>query len=400
MLLIAMPFLFFSISSIFSYEYPGFPDSKLYVFVLLTLFLLFFILHIFVAKINALLFHYLFPFFILFIGLLSTVFYNLDLGNFFVQYILFVLPAIFFSIYIGKYVPIYIFSNYFLFFCLINSLAYALVISKMVSLSPNELISFFGGGHYQGFAYGVSLTYLLMLIFFLFYSFSSSFWFKSSFILVFISHWIEVLLSGARGAFLVILVGTFVLLFIKFKFLKIFKIIIVSAFFCSLIIYIFSFLNFEFFDRFLLGFERVFSYLSIEGIDMSKTSNREDFYDLAIRLIKEKPFTGYGIFRYQKFMGAYPHNFFLEVLLQGGICLLFLWMLVLTFFFVRLKRLINSNSLHYFILAPVIYSSIQLMFSGSYLLEPLFWFSICYVFNVGREPVVLSNSRPRHIFCK
>lgn len=387
MLLIAMPFLFFSASSILSYDYPGFPESKLYVFVLLSLFILFLISHIIVSKINVTLINYLFPLLVLFIAYLSSIIYDLSLGKFYIEYVLFVLPAIFFSIYIAKQAPIFIFNNYILFFCVFNSLAYTLVISKMINLSPNDLINFFGGGHYQGYAYGVSLTYLFLLIFFLFYNNRNSIWFKILFFLVFVSHWFEVLLSGARGAFLVIFFGTFILLLVRYNFLKIFKIIFFVSLLTFLGFYLLSFFNFEFIDRFLLSFERVFSYVSFEGIDMSKTSNRDDFYNLAIKLINEKPFFGYGIFGYQKEMGAYPHNFILEVLLQGGICLLFFWLFVLTLFFIKLKKLLSLNSLHHYILAPVIYSSFQLMFSGSYLIEPLFWFSLCYVFNVGNSSV-------------
>ena len=387
MLLIAMPFLFFSASSILSYDYPGFPESKLYVFILLSLFVLFFISHVIVSKINVTLINYFFPLLVLLIAYLSSIIYDLNLGNFYIQYVLFVLPAIFFSIYIAKQAPIFIFSNYILFFCLFNSLAYTLVISKMINLSPNDLINFFGGGHYQGYAYGVSLTYLFLLIYFLFYNNRNSFLLKILFFFVFVSHWFEVLLSGARGAFLVIFFGTFILLQVRFNFLKIFKIVLVVSLLTFLGLYLLSFFDFDFIDRFLLSFERVFSYVSSEGIDMSNTSNRDEFYDFAIKLIKDKPFFGYGIFGYRKIMGAYPHNFFLEVLLQGGICLLFFWFFVLALFFIKLKKLLSLNSQHHYILAPIIYSSFQLMFSGSYLIEPLFWFSLCYVFNVGNNSV-------------
>ena len=119
---------------------------------------------------------------------------------------------------------------------------------------------------------------------------------------------------------------------------------------------------------------------------MSKTSNRDILYEESIKLIKKKPLIGYGFLDYLNQTGfGYPHNFFLEVLLQGGLLFLIIWSIFLIYFFHRLTILIKNNKNYIVILPFVVYCFIQLLFSSTYLLEPFFWFSIIFVFTASSK---------------
>lgn len=126
-------------------------------------------------------------------------------------------------------------------------------------------------------------------------------------------------------------------------------------------------------------FGRVFSYLGRKGIDLSQTSNRDVLYSSALYHVGRSPVWGYGILGYMYLDGLnrYPHNIALEMLLEGGIIYFSVWMVVIISGFRKIRRTMNINSYLIFLI-PFMFSIIQLLFSGSYSYDMLFWFSIVF----------------------
>jgi hypothetical protein len=200
---------------------------------------------------------------------------------------------------------------------------------------------------------------------------------------------IGIILSGGRGGFVVIFVGTLLSLFVRFPLWRVFMYIFIF----SIVLFLIGFVTLSFFDqyqdRILESSERLFSYITSSGISMEQTSNRDQLYNVALTSIFKEPIFGYGIFRYLgQTDGWYPHNFFLEVLLQGGFIYLFFWIFVIVFFVIKLKFLFSTNRKHFLIISTMVYSFIQLLFSGTYILEPMFWFSLAYVFTSSSQILV------------
>ena len=125
------------------------------------------------------------------------------------------------------------------------------------------------------------------------------------------------------------------------------------------------------------GFQRVFSYVSSNGIDMSQTSNRDEAYELALKNIEDNYLIGSGVFHTIGMYG-YPHNIFIEILEGGGIFYFIIWIIVLF-------RSVNSfltntyKRNRYLGLFPLMmYPCTMLLFSGSYIMTGLFWFFVIF----------------------
>lgn len=139
-------------------------------------------------------------------------------------------------------------------------------------------------------------------------------------------------------------------------------------------------------EMFQKGFERAFSFIGSNGIDMSETSERDVVYAIAGKLISSKPILGYGLFHQydickEYISQPYCHNLFYEWLLQGGIFYFVFWLTVIVCLFYKSHHLILQGSYH--LIAIITYPFIMLMFSGSYLMTPLYWFAIAYVFGAS-----------------
>lgn len=123
------------------------------------------------------------------------------------------------------------------------------------------------------------------------------------------------------------------------------------------------------------GFFRAISFISASGIEWNHTSGRDIVYAEAIQSIKEKVLFGRGVFSYRN-QYFYPHNFFLEVLIQGGIVYLIIWIVCLGILVNKYVR--NIRRMPEFGLIGILatYPCVMLMFSGSYMSSTLFWFTV------------------------
>lgn len=122
--------------------------------------------------------------------------------------------------------------------------------------------------------------------------------------------------------------------------------------------------------------------------DYLHSSNREDFYSIAISLLKENPFIGIGLFGDRAF-GAYVHNFILEVLLNFGV---FIGTGVLVFFFCScISAYFRSTRYGRDCLVAFFCSCfVPLIVSGSYLIDYFFGTFIGILFLSYHKKIVTS----------
>lgn len=119
---------------------------------------------------------------------------------------------------------------------------------------------------------------------------------------------------------------------------------------------------------------RVFGYIGDEGLNWGATSGRNVLYKEALQAIRESPIVGYGIFNWH--IGDNPHNFFLELLLNGGFLYLLGWLVLLTYILMAIVRRVRVQAEALVLFMIALYPMVTLMFSGSYWLSPVFWFLV------------------------
>lgn len=202
-------------------------------------------------------------------------------------------------------------------------------------------------------------------------------------VFLFIPQVVFLLLSGGKGGFVALFVNLLVFCYLeknKKKLLIYIMYIILGIIVLSLIL---SSTSDVFQSVFEQGFNRVFSYISKDGIDMSQTSGRDIVYQVSLELFQNNPI-GYGFFGYSdKLMDitalAYPHNIFLEWLLQGGILLFLICSVILVKSILKMFRMVKINPYHIFLIPITVQVLVMLQFSFSYLQLSLFWFCCTYI---------------------
>ena len=208
---------------------------------------------------------------------------------------------------------------------------------------------------------------------------------------------VVILYSGGRGGFITLIVGLLVyVLFINKT--RNGNNVLLSAFLMLCLIGLFAMIfdisSYGFLSEIQHNSARVFSYVSSGSIDISETSGRDFVYSRSIDLIGANPF-GYGLYSYKKvFMPLvgqrYPHNLFLEWLMQGGVIFFLVWMVSLVLLIRKMIRINRVVSLSYLFIPFLIYPLVQLLFSASYVEEPFFWFSFCFMVNCKNKNKLLS----------
>lgn len=243
----------------------------------------------------------------------------------------------------------------------------------------------FGGTNYQGLSYTASFGFGL-LIYFVFlapqkYHFKL---FKTKVVKLFeiiLSFGAigAVLVSGGRGGFLLLLLNILVFIFFysrKNKFVNVEKKIIIFLGAIGIILLsIFVLKNLTSNSLVLDSVERMLSYITPEGIDISKTSGRDTVYSNSIKTIKNSYFLGVGIFNTSAMNNEpYPHNFILETMIQAGFFYMILWLIII---FILCKKIIHRAMEFYedsILVFMILYPLIFLFISGTYLWCGQLWF--------------------------
>ena len=249
--------------------------------------------------------------------------------------------------------------------------------------------------YFSSFAFGMNLYYLFAGDFSGRYLFLKSKLYKVISVIISVMLVLLTILAGGRGAF-VLLVFYFIIamnyVFNQINRRRLSKILNFLLFMVLIIFIIYYIVSlYGSLPMFKEGFDRAIAYLdfSAKRIDLQEgSSGRNLIYLQALSLIKEKPFFGYGLFRYMYIPGllsVYPHNIFLQILLQGGVVFFSIAFGFLGYIFLKLIRMIRLNNHNRFILFLWMYPLTMLLFSGSYVHTPLFWYCLSLVFGANKS---------------
>lgn len=183
---------------------------------------------------------------------------------------------------------------------------------------------------------------------------------------------IVTIMAGGRGAFVLGCVFTlyFALKHITFGSLLSYTLIAVIA-----LIAINTILSND--EVFKMGFNRIFNFFS--NADAIGTDNRWIRWNLAWNAFVESPVFGHGLGSVFYEVGFYSHNIFTDMLCEGGVVLLSIFVLLLLNF-VRTSRLLIAADYRNEIIVIVFFCSfVMSCFSGYYLSDTGIWLSLTYV---------------------
>jgi len=179
-------------------------------------------------------------------------------------------------------------------------------------------------------------------------------------------------MSGGRGG-MFLLISYTVALFCTGKHKS--RFVVICAMIVLLIILIYPYMSSDLIQR---GFNRIFWFMGNSELN-SSVEARQYYLSQALALIGNRPILGYGLFGYLNYMNNYPHNILLEVMLQGGLLYLVFATVILAILAknYHVHRRVNPESkiIGVLFLFPIV----ELLFSGTYMSTPLFWFGISYI---------------------
>lgn len=134
-----------------------------------------------------------------------------------------------------------------------------------------------------------------------------------------------------------------------------------------------------------LGFARVFEFIGPEGFNWAGTSGRDVIYQKVINIIKQSPIVGYGITGGNYHGVKSCHNWFLEMMVEGGILYLGFWVFLLLTFTKKIIKAVRHDECYLLIWTIFTTDFIGLMFSFISWRCTAIWFAIFYVLNVTLE---------------
>ncbi|WP_099354716.1 O-antigen ligase family protein [Fredinandcohnia onubensis] len=406
LIVIFSSYIFFTVSTLVGYEYVGAESSSSYIIYSMTIFILGILLFLYDSlrkkhryKKNELLVLTI-PFLMASSYLLSVLTDSIIWSGTtrFLYFILWGVPSILMGIYLSRNNRIDQIGKYIEIIMLIFSIS--ITVSTIDSLIYGGRFSIAGGtyqagGYISAFAFGLNLYYLLYGNNHKRFKFTTNKYYFILCLVILPVQIIGVFTSGARGAMVLVIAYLLIITSSTVKTMKLSQLIkYVVLLIGTAIVAFISLPNLLEIPTFNSSFNRVFSYISTDGIDWSGTSNRDIVYSKALDLVFESPLLGYGIFGMWKAFEAYPHNIFLEVLMQGGIVYFSIFIFIITLALKKLFYIIKINPKCRIIFILSIYPIIMLLFSGTYINNSLFWFSLSFIFSYNPP---ISNKRKLNI---
>ena len=138
----------------------------------------------------------------------------------------------------------------------------------------------------------------------------------------------------------------------------------------------------RFFRRY--GFStRIFDYFLVGEI--TDSNGRDELSVRIIEAIKENPIFGYGIMSDRVIAGNYVHNIALEFFCDFGIFLGIVLLGIIFFMVIKALFITRKHRHFYFILMISCLTLVKLWLSGSYLIEPFFFFMLGLCVNYIRK---------------
>lgn len=269
---------------------------------------------------------------------------------------------------------------------IIQTIAIAISIPDIITSG----IASFGLGSYQTLAYFSAFSFSINLYNILSpnnqlkFKFQETKFYKGISILMLLIQITGVFISGGRGGAILLFVNTFVLFYVLSRH-NIKKVLVFVLLFIPTVYITVSFASPGLMDMIEQRTERTFSYIDAEGeVDLSETSGRDIVYSAAWNMYAQQPFLGYGIYKQYDLLlkelnTPYVHNIILEIALQGGIVLLTIFLYIFFKHYKKLKVYIKQYPENTIILTIYLYAITFLMFSGTYLGNTYFWFTMTYI---------------------
>lgn len=204
-----------------------------------------------------------------------------------------------------------------------------------------------------------------------------------------------IILSGARKSFILLALAlvTYYLFGKKNKiaYKLIFKFIFVII---LCLMGVFLLLNVKFlYNNIGFRFESFINGIIGGSFGDSSSFSRSIMLETAINLIKEKPFNGYGLFAFSTFPGSYGtwcHNNYLEIIVSGGVGMLFVFYYPYIKYLFTLTKSKNYNEkiLYIFLILFIIliYDNLSVsFFSRLLLIIVVFIDSYCFLLKKGKK---------------
>lgn len=313
----------------------------------------------------------------------STIFDRVNLDSFAGKQFLFFgttsVPAIILATFIYNYNRFDMITRNMDVIMLLCTAALALNIPNMMSTTSFQTIG--GAGGHQEISYNAAFCFAINLTNLLsgnkenrFLIFTNKF-FKYIFVALLPLQAIICILGGGRGGGVLLIFSFLVSLFIYSR--KNFgKTILLGLMAVGAFILIVSESG-----LFSEGFGRTFNYLqggvfSLENdaSDMERTALRQ----FAFRIISDSPIWGYGLWNGLIVAGYYMHNIFLDILIAGGLILMFLLLFLMRRVYKSIYHMLMEHNDMCMILPLSLLPTTMLMFSGYYMSNALFWFCTIY----------------------
>lgn len=180
------------------------------------------------------------------------------------------------------------------------------------------------------------------------------------------------IMAGGRGAFVL---GCAFTLYFALKHITFGKFISYTLIAIAALIMINTILSNN--EIFKMGFNRIFNFFSnAEAIGID---NRWIRWDLAWNSFLESPVFGHGLGSVFYEVGFYSHNIFTDMLCEGGLVLVSIFIFLLLKFIQASRLLIAEDYRNEIIIIVFLCSFVMSCFSGYYLSETGIWLSLTYV---------------------
>ena len=327
--------------------------------------------------------------------LFAFIHMSFDENNFFLQLVFFSLPAICVALTIDKKQGLAGIMKWFDVFLPILAFSFVFLIRNIV------LVKMTGESSYgQNVSYFAAYCFVVDVHLLRYKELYSSFrilqnkWY-SIFKLLLLPYFFAIcIFGGGRGA-LVLLVICIISNFDLLKKVSIESIVKVSLFatFISVLVVVLIGKAGEYFDILISGFDRVTILFNGGKLDASASSGRDYIWHDALNTWSLSPLYGYGLFSYLDHFYIRPHNVFLEIMLQGGLILLLLFLIILIRSFFKYRNMLKIDKTQIFLIPYILYISTLLLFSGSYWMESFFWFVLTYIYAYNFKSVEIVRTK-------
>lgn len=394
--------IFFSVCALMGYNYSGSENSPLYrIYISMVFFvsILIFIYEVFIEKIKiskGQKLIILIPFITTFVFLLNELI-NLNQYNsskYFMYFILFNVPPLYMGILIARNNRFKELSKFLeVLMIIFTSTIMITAIRSILVLGRFESI---GGETYQfasylsAFSFGINLYFIFNGSIHERFRFTSYRIYKILCYILLIVQIMGVLISGGRGGMVLAIIYLIYIVLNSNNLKKISKVSnLVLLILLFVLLYYIILPQLLIIESFNISYNRLFTYISSDGFSWSGT-NRSAVYSEALSHIIRKPLFGYGLFNW----GAenYPHNILLEIMLNGGLFYLLFSILFTITLLYKLSRMVYQDLRFRLLIIIFAFPLVMLMFSGTYMLNTIFWFSISFIMSYNLKNSKLTSN--------